>query len=175
MDILSSISRLFKKPSKDNAKRSRNWKRPLKALAQCQSPQEMEELAQAIVQVGDRNAAQGLVMLVIQSYQRGTAAAEKRKELEKELALNPQALLMERLRKQTNISTIGYDPQRIGSPLEDLNEVVGRHFTRGHRALDALIGLKATEEIQALLDNSALERYRDNFVSALKEIQEASK
>lgn len=161
-------SRGAAQPNKDDAERSGDWATLLKALSESKSQTEMTDLVQAIVRVGDRKAAHGLVTLVIQSYQSGAKAAEERKKLQQD----PQALLMDRLRKQTDIFTVGYNPQRTASPINELNEVVGRHFIRGHRALDALIGLKATEEIQTLLDNPALKAYGDNFRSALKRIHE---
>lgn len=159
-----------KNQDKEYLEKNGDWEALLKMLGRSQRWKEMEELAQAIVRIGNKDAVPGLVALVIQSYQNGTKAAEKRAELEND----PQALLMERLRKQTGIPTVGYDPQKAASPINKLNEVVGCYFTRGHKALDALIGLRAIDEIQALLDNPTCDyQSKQNFSSALRKINEA--
>jgi hypothetical protein len=57
--------------------------------------------------------------------------------------------------------------------MQEQKEVMSRYFYRGHKALDALVGLGAIDEFQALLDNPSYnQQMRNNFTSAIKSIHE---
>lgn len=154
---------------KVNPKSNEEWAKLLKKLSECQSGQEMTELSRAIASLGNKEAVPGLVSLMIQSYQSGYKAHEKMQAA----SMDPQLLLMERLRQQSGILTVGYDPKTVNSPIKEQKEVMSRYFYRGHRALDALVDLGAIEEFQALLDNTTYNnQMRDNFTHAIKRIHE---
>jgi hypothetical protein len=170
-DILSkdqNIVKLYNDSQNSVHQNILEWELLLAALAKAKTTPDMERIVQAIVQIGDKNAAPRIVAFIIQSYETAYKAAEQLDEASN----NPQALLLDRLRGQSNITTVGYKPESVHSPLQKLKEEKSDNFARGHKALDALIGLKATKEIQAVLDNPAHKRYWGNFSSALKRIQE---
>ena len=130
--------------------RGGDWVKPLKRLSECKSGQEMTELSEAIASLGNKEAVPGLVALMIQSYESGFKAHEKMQAASMDS--------MERLRQQS---------------VQEQKEVMSRYFNRGHKALDALVGLGAIEEFQALLDNPTYNRQmRDNFTWAIKRIHE---
>jgi len=167
MGILKNLSKVFKTPTKEEAEKSGDWATLLKMLSKCQSIQGMEELSLAIARVGNKEAARGLVTLVVQSYERGFEIKEKVNELSQD----PQALLMARFRGETGINTIGYNAQSVRSPIDDLKEEMTLHFQCGYRALDALESLRATEELQAALSNPAYKVGWSSFRGTLESIQ----
>ncbi|MBP7867358.1 MAG: ankyrin repeat domain-containing protein [Acidobacteria bacterium] len=166
--LINAGAKESKDLARDEAKKSGDWATLLKMLAECQSIQEMDDLSLSIACIGNKAAASGLVALAIQSHVNGCKAREKLNELR----CDPQALLMDRLRQQTSIFTIGYNPQSVCSPIREQEDVMARHFKRESKALAALVGLKAIEEIQAVLDNPAYEKHVDNFRYALGQIYE---
>jgi hypothetical protein len=101
-----------------------------------------------------------LVALAFKSHARG---CEISKDIET-ASQDPDALLAERLRSQTGIFSIGYSPGETRSPIRKLRDLMSHHFAIGHRALDALVGLRAVATIQSVADNPAYpHQLRENF------------
>ena len=159
----------LKTASMEDAEKSGDWATLLKMLSRSQNIQEMKKLSQAIVSIGNKEAARPLVEFLVQSFKNGFKIKEKMQVLSQD----PQALLMDRLRRESNITTIGYSSQNVRSPIEELKVEYTLHFERGYRAFDALVGLRATEEIQAALKNPEYEVGWVSFREALEHIRSA--
>ena len=164
MRLLYQLAGLWRFPTVEEAIQEGDWAELLRVLSKCEDLVEIVRLKEAIGKIGDRQAVRPLLKFAVENYHKAIEMEARAQQA----SSDPSALLSQRLRSQTNVLAVGYNPGAIRSPITDFSAQANWHYARKNAALEALVDLGAADQIQAIIDNPQTpEKMRISFKNNL--------